>query len=211
MSPLAGGTYSAQLIPAISALLAEAALAKGAIDLLAVASGPGSFTGLRVALSTVKGLAEALGKPIVAVSQLAATAAAALADGFRACRAGCATGRGLCRRIPGHLQRNAFGAESASHRRSSAEPGELHQLAGGAHLGAVDLHPGCKCGDGITPGRLFRGNGSSPGGGCHCPARRGSIPPGADRIVRGAGRELPAPLRRGNIFRSQASAATRAS
>ncbi len=77
MSPLAGGTYSAQLIPAISALLAEAALAKGAIDLLAVASGPGSFTGLRVALSTVKGLAEALGKPIVAVSQLAATAAAA--------------------------------------------------------------------------------------------------------------------------------------
>jgi tRNA threonylcarbamoyladenosine biosynthesis protein TsaB len=77
ISPLAGKTYSAQLIPAISDLLAGALLAKGAIDLLAVASGPGSFTGLRVALSTVKGLADALGKPIVAVSQLAATAAAA--------------------------------------------------------------------------------------------------------------------------------------
>jgi tRNA threonylcarbamoyladenosine biosynthesis protein TsaB len=74
--PIAGGTYSAQLIPAISVLLAGASLAKSAIDLLAVASGPGSFTGLRVGLSTVKGLAEALRKPIVAVSVLAATAAA---------------------------------------------------------------------------------------------------------------------------------------
>ena len=76
-APLAGGTYSAQLIPAISALVAGASLAKSAIDLLAVASGPGSFTGLRVGLSTVKGLAEALKKPIVAVSVLAATAVAA--------------------------------------------------------------------------------------------------------------------------------------
>jgi tRNA threonylcarbamoyladenosine biosynthesis protein TsaB len=76
-APLAGRTYSAQLIPAISALLASASLAKSAIDLLAVASGPGSFTGLRVGLSTVKGLAEALTKPIVAVSVLAATAVAA--------------------------------------------------------------------------------------------------------------------------------------
>ena len=75
--PIAGGTYSAQLIPALAALLEGASLAKGAIDLLAVASGPGSFTGLRVGLSTVKGLAEALTKPIVAVSLLASTAAAA--------------------------------------------------------------------------------------------------------------------------------------
>ncbi len=76
VAPIAGGTYSAQLIPAIAALLDGASLAKSAIDLLAVASGPGSFTGLRVGLSTVKGLAEALGKPIVAVSMLEATAAA---------------------------------------------------------------------------------------------------------------------------------------
>jgi tRNA threonylcarbamoyladenosine biosynthesis protein TsaB len=76
VAQIAGGTYSAQLIPARAALLAGASLAKSAIDLLAVASGPGSFTGLRVGLSTVKGLAEALGKPIVAVSMLEATAAA---------------------------------------------------------------------------------------------------------------------------------------
>lgn len=75
-TPIAGGTYSAQLIPAIAALLTGASLAKSAIDLLAVASGPGSFTGLRVGLSTVKGLVEALMKPIVAVSSLEATAAA---------------------------------------------------------------------------------------------------------------------------------------
>ena len=74
--PIAAGTYSAQLIPAISVVLAGATLPKSAIDLLAVASGPGSFTGLRVGLSTVKGLAEALRKPIVAVSVLAAAAAA---------------------------------------------------------------------------------------------------------------------------------------
>ena len=77
LAPLAGGTYSAQLIPAIAALLASAGVAKEAVDLLAVNSGPGSFTGLRVGLSTVKGLAESLHQPIVAISGLEALAIAA--------------------------------------------------------------------------------------------------------------------------------------
>jgi tRNA threonylcarbamoyladenosine biosynthesis protein TsaB len=72
--PLAGGTYSAQLMPQISALLTRHNLDKRAIDVFAAASGPGSFTGLRVALSTVKALAEVLAKPIVAVSLLEALA-----------------------------------------------------------------------------------------------------------------------------------------
>ncbi len=77
LTPLAGGTYSALLIPKICALLEAAGVSKGKIDLLAVNSGPGSFTGLRVGLSTVKGLAESLSKPIVAISGLEALAIAA--------------------------------------------------------------------------------------------------------------------------------------
>jgi tRNA threonylcarbamoyladenosine biosynthesis protein TsaB len=72
--PLAGGTYSAQLIPQISALLTRHGYGKEAIGAFAVASGPGSFTGLRVGLSTVKALAEVLGKPIAPVSVLEAVA-----------------------------------------------------------------------------------------------------------------------------------------
>jgi tRNA threonylcarbamoyladenosine biosynthesis protein TsaB len=68
--PLEGGTFSAQLVPQIAAMLMKRGLKKEQIDGFAVASGPGSFTGLRVGLAAVKGLAEILGKPIVAVSRL---------------------------------------------------------------------------------------------------------------------------------------------
>jgi tRNA threonylcarbamoyladenosine biosynthesis protein TsaB len=68
--PLEGGTFSAQLVPQIAELLKKHGLTKEQIDGFAVASGPGSFTGLRVGLAAVKGLAEILGKPIVGVSRL---------------------------------------------------------------------------------------------------------------------------------------------
>jgi len=68
--PLEGGTFSAQLVPQIAALLQKHGLTKKHIDGFAVASGPGSFTGLRVGLAAVKGLAEILAKPVVAVSRL---------------------------------------------------------------------------------------------------------------------------------------------
>jgi tRNA threonylcarbamoyladenosine biosynthesis protein TsaB len=70
--PLAGGTYSAQLMPQISSLLARQKFNKGDIDAFAAATGPGSFTGLRVGLSTIKALAEIAHKPIAAVSLLEA-------------------------------------------------------------------------------------------------------------------------------------------
>ncbi len=72
--PLAGRTYSAQLMPQIAALLARHQLDKRSVDAYAAASGPGSFTGLRVGLSTVKALAEITQKPIAAVSLLEAIA-----------------------------------------------------------------------------------------------------------------------------------------
>lgn len=74
--PLVGGTFSAELVPQISALLAKHGFSKQDIDGFAVATGPGSFTGLRVGLAAIKALAEALGKPIAAVSLLEAVAGA---------------------------------------------------------------------------------------------------------------------------------------
>jgi tRNA threonylcarbamoyladenosine biosynthesis protein TsaB len=70
IAPLVGGTFSAQLIPQISELLSSNGFMKTAIGAFAVASGPGSFTGLRIGLAAVKALAEVLGKPIAAVSLL---------------------------------------------------------------------------------------------------------------------------------------------
>lgn len=79
--PLAGGTFSAQLVPQISRLLESRGLRKQDLGALAVATGPGSFTGLRVGLAAVKGLAEILDKPIAAISGLEAVARLAGQDG----------------------------------------------------------------------------------------------------------------------------------
>jgi len=72
--PVAGGTFSAQLIPAIAGLLARHGIPKEKLEGIAAVSGPGSFTGLRIGLAAVKGLGETLGKPIAAVSVLEACA-----------------------------------------------------------------------------------------------------------------------------------------
>lgn len=78
---IAGGTFSAQLVPTVAALLEKNEFGIRAVDGFAVASGPGSFTGLRVGLSAIKGLAEVLQKPIVTVSILEALAALSPANG----------------------------------------------------------------------------------------------------------------------------------
>ena len=69
----------AERVPAdFAALLAEAGLAPGAIDVFAVATGPGSFTGLRIGLAAIQGLALALDRPAAGVPSLAALAWGAL-------------------------------------------------------------------------------------------------------------------------------------
>ncbi len=79
--PLTGGAFSAELVPQIAALLEKHGYGKSDLGAFAVASGPGSFTGLRVGLAAIKALAEALRKPIVAISLLEAVACVGLARG----------------------------------------------------------------------------------------------------------------------------------
>jgi len=62
--------FSSWLLPAVDLCMREAGLTLEEVDLLAVASGPGSFTGLRVGLTAAKAWAELFGKKIVAVSRL---------------------------------------------------------------------------------------------------------------------------------------------
>ena len=62
------------LFPALEKLRNEANFDLGEIDCFAAANGPGSFTGLRVGLAAVKGLAECAGKPVSGVSNLRALA-----------------------------------------------------------------------------------------------------------------------------------------
>lgn len=81
VAPLTGGTFSAQLIPQLSALLIKHGRSKSEMGAFAAVSGPGSFTGLRVGLAAIKALAETLEKPIAAVSLLEAIASSANCDG----------------------------------------------------------------------------------------------------------------------------------
>jgi len=62
------------LIPLITSLLTHSGVGLSEIQGIGVSTGPGSFTGLRIALSTAKGLAYALGQKVVSVSTLEALA-----------------------------------------------------------------------------------------------------------------------------------------
>jgi len=63
--------HSGRLLESITGLLKAAGLTPDGLDAFAVSLGPGSFTGVRVGIATVKGLAIATGKPVVGFSSLA--------------------------------------------------------------------------------------------------------------------------------------------
>ncbi|MBV9075000.1 MAG: tRNA (adenosine(37)-N6)-threonylcarbamoyltransferase complex dimerization subunit type 1 TsaB [Acidobacteria bacterium] len=78
---IAGGTFSAELIPQIAQLLRKHALDVRDLGGLVAVTGPGSFTGLRVGLTAVKALAEVVKAPIAAVTSLEVLLAAAESAG----------------------------------------------------------------------------------------------------------------------------------
>jgi len=71
------GAHSANLLSDIDGVLKQAGVRLAEIELLAAATGPGSFTGLRAGLATVKAFAVALAKPVVGVPTLHAVALSA--------------------------------------------------------------------------------------------------------------------------------------
>ena len=73
---LAGRTYSATLVAAVCRAAPSGWDALGQLSAIVAVNGPGSFTGVRVGLSAVKGLAEGNQTPVVAVSRLEVLAAA---------------------------------------------------------------------------------------------------------------------------------------
>ena len=84
-SQCSGLTHSRTLLPMAEDMLKNAELSLNKVDLFAVAHGPGSFTGIRIGVSTVKGLAWAADKPCVGVSTLEAMAWHGLAAGGLVC------------------------------------------------------------------------------------------------------------------------------
>ena len=80
-----GLTHSRTLLPMAEDLLKNAEMEMKQIDCFAVAQGPGSFTGIRIGIATVKGLAWAADKPCIGVSTLAAMAWNGVAAGGLIC------------------------------------------------------------------------------------------------------------------------------
>ena len=72
--------HAEALMPLIARVMKESGIAFAALDRIAVTTGPGSFTGLRVGLSAARGIGLAAGKPVVGVTTLSAYAAPIVSD-----------------------------------------------------------------------------------------------------------------------------------
>lgn len=75
------GAHAERLMLLVEEVLQKAGLEFSQLDAIAVSEGPGSYTGLRIGVSTAKGLAFGLGKPLIGVNTLQALASAALLEG----------------------------------------------------------------------------------------------------------------------------------
>jgi tRNA threonylcarbamoyladenosine biosynthesis protein TsaB len=177
---IAGGTFSAQLIPTLAALLKKHGYGVKDIGGFAAASGPGSFTGLRVGLSAIKGLAETLHKPIATVSVLEALASLADRDGKIA--AGIDAGRkevflGLYEKQPANSAQQS--AENSNHAMLMQREELLTQQNFFAAL--VAEHPACLITSDAALAELAAGSNS------HVVV---AASPGSETIARLAARKL---------------------
>lgn len=78
-----GRDQAARLLPAIAGVLQSAGVARRAVDLIAVTTGPGSFTGVRVGLAAARGLSVGLGAPLAGLSTTSVLLAQAASSGRR--------------------------------------------------------------------------------------------------------------------------------
>ncbi|AVK64493.1 tRNA (adenosine(37)-N6)-threonylcarbamoyltransferase complex dimerization subunit type 1 TsaB [Lactobacillus sp. CBA3606] len=76
-----GRNHSSTLLPIIEAAITQAGLTAAALDRVVVAAGPGSYTGLRIGVTTAKTLAYTLNKELVGISSLAALAGNVVKEG----------------------------------------------------------------------------------------------------------------------------------
>jgi len=149
--------YSAWLLPAVDRVLAAAKANLQDVDLFAVAAGPGSFTGLRVGLTSVKAWAEVYRRPIAPVSRLEALGLQAVAvssfvapfvDARRA-----QIFAGLYRRNDGRIERVSEEVVlSAADFLDSVE-----KDSGGGRVAWVSLDPNCLTREPGWAGRVTRG------------------------------------------------------
>jgi tRNA threonylcarbamoyl adenosine modification protein YeaZ len=133
-------THGERLPGEIARALEQAAVTRDRIDLLAVATGPGAFTGLRIGLAAIQGLAMTLDKPVIGVSALDALAEQIIASDADAARPmdGCAAWRCVCDGDRSAIPidgRDARGRKPTGPARDMASapresPGDLHRRRG---------------------------------------------------------------------------------
>ncbi len=157
-----GEDYSTWLLPAIDRVLNAAGRRIADVGIYAAAAGPGSFTGIRIALTTVKAWNEVFGKPIAAVSRLEAFAVQAVgsSDSPRPefVAAWCDAQRG---QLYGALYRREGASHQAMGDARVVTPGELIQwaaeVAGDHPVAWVSPDPASLAGDPGWQERLARG------------------------------------------------------
>jgi tRNA threonylcarbamoyladenosine biosynthesis protein TsaB len=127
---LEGRSYSATLVAAVSDLLAHNGAALRQLGAIVAVNGPGSFTGVRVGLSAVKGFAEAARIPVVAVSRLEVLAAKAGVPGDGSLSPGWKAGLGSAA-LDAHRHEVFL-------RLGRQEMEAMEMLAGAAELAGID-------------------------------------------------------------------------